>query len=153
LDDALIITAPDHWHAPAGILACQAGKHAYVAFYGENGALLIDGNAYTIYDLKNNVVKEVKNTAKIDPNNLMSPAASLEHAHAQNFLDGIRKGTPLVSPILSGHQSTLLSQLGNIAQRTGRTLNINPENGHILNDPEAMQYWSREYAPGWEPKV
>jgi predicted dehydrogenase len=28
--DALIIAAPDHWHAPASIMACQAGKHVYV---------------------------------------------------------------------------------------------------------------------------
>jgi len=28
--DALTIAAPDHWHAPAAILACAAGKHAYV---------------------------------------------------------------------------------------------------------------------------
>ena len=28
--DALVIAAPDHWHAPATVLACQAGKHVYV---------------------------------------------------------------------------------------------------------------------------
>ncbi|MCY7350648.1 MAG: Gfo/Idh/MocA family oxidoreductase [Cytophagaceae bacterium] len=28
--DALAIAAPDHWHAPATILGCQAGKHVYV---------------------------------------------------------------------------------------------------------------------------
>ncbi len=28
--DALVIAAPDHWHAPAAIMACQAGKHVYV---------------------------------------------------------------------------------------------------------------------------
>lgn len=27
--DGLLITAPDHWHAPATIMACQAGKHVY----------------------------------------------------------------------------------------------------------------------------
>ncbi len=28
--DALVIAAPDHWHGPATILACSAGKHVYV---------------------------------------------------------------------------------------------------------------------------
>ena len=28
--DALVVAAPDHWHAPATILACSAGKHVYV---------------------------------------------------------------------------------------------------------------------------
>ncbi len=27
--DALVIATPDHWHAPATILACAAGKHVY----------------------------------------------------------------------------------------------------------------------------
>ncbi|WP_442505825.1 Gfo/Idh/MocA family protein [Novipirellula sp. SH528] len=28
--DALVVAAPNHWHAPATILGCDAGKHVYV---------------------------------------------------------------------------------------------------------------------------
>ena len=28
--DALVIAAPDHWHAPAALLAMQSGKHVYL---------------------------------------------------------------------------------------------------------------------------
>jgi predicted dehydrogenase len=123
-------------------------------FYGENGSLLIEsGNSYKIYDLKNKLVKEVKNDFTTDARNTADPSQELDALHIQNFFDGIRKGTKLASDIKGGHQSTLLMQLGNIALRSGRTLNIDPKNGHILNDKEAMKYWSREYQPGWEPKL
>jgi predicted dehydrogenase len=130
------------------------GSSVGVMFYGETGSLLIEsGNSYKIYDLKNALVKEVKNNFTVDARNTSDPAQELDALHIQNFFDGIRKGTKVNSDILGGHQSTLLVQLGNIALRSGHTLHIDPRNGHILNDKEAMKYWSREYQPGWEPKV
>jgi hypothetical protein len=43
--------------------------------------------------------------------------------------------------------------LGYIAQRTGSFLHTDPANGHILNNPEAVKLWKREYEKGWAPKV
>ena len=130
------------------------GSSVGVLFYGETGSLLIEGgNAYKIFDLKGKLIKEVKQEDIIDPRNLSSPAQELDALHIRNFFDAIRNGAPLRSDIVGGHQSTLLVQLGNIAQRTGRTLQTDPKNGHILNDKDALQLWSREYEPGWEPEV
>jgi hypothetical protein len=77
----------------------------------------------------------------------------LDAFHLQNFFAAIKNGEALASDIDGGHKSTLLCQLGNIAQRTGKTLLLDSVNGHILNDREAMKLWTREYQKGWEPKV
>lgn len=119
-------------------------------FYGENGSLLIDGNAYTIFDLQNKVVKEVKDNGNVDSRNLASPGDNLDALHIQNFFSAIKSGEKLHSDIDSGHKSTLLVQLGNISQRVGRTLDIDQSNGHILHDADAMKLWQREYEKGWE---
>ncbi len=124
-----------------------------VIFYGETGSLLIEeGNGYKIFDLNSKLVREVKNQVEIDPRNPTSPTQDLDAIHIRNFLDGIRKNEKVNSDIDGGHKSTLLVQLGNIAYRSGHTLNTDPRNGHILNDPEAAKLWSREYEPGWEPR-
>jgi predicted dehydrogenase len=116
------------------------GKVADVMFYGDNGTLALHGGGYTISDPKG---KEIRKAT--------GPAGDL--GHITNFLDSIRNGEKLNSPIDEGHKSTLLCHLGNIAHRTGRALRCDPQTGRILEDSSAMTYWSREYAPGWEPKV
>ncbi|CAM4370642.1 Gfo/Idh/MocA family protein [Zobellia nedashkovskayae] len=127
------------------------GSTVGVIFYGETGSLVIEsGNSYKVYDLDNNLVKAVDDNRKISADSLSNPSQLLDIIHIQNLFDAIRKGTPLNSDIEGGHQSTLLVQLGNIALRSGQNLRIDPKNGHILDSKEAMKYWSRDYAPGWE---
>lgn len=128
------------------------GASVGVIFYGETGSLLIDGNGYTIYDLGNKTIKEVKDEA-IDARNLSNPAEDLDALHIQDFFSGIRQGTKLRSNIAGGHKSTLLCQLGNIALRSGNSLRTDPSNGHIIGDPVGQKYWKRQYQPGWEPLI
>jgi predicted dehydrogenase len=130
------------------------GSSVGVEFYGENGSLVISGgNEYKIYDLKNKLVKEVKDSKEIDPRDAANPAGHLDALHIRNLFSNIYNGETLKSDIDSGHKSTLLVQLGNIAQRVGHSLEINPENGHIVGDKEAQKLWSREYEKGWEMKL
>jgi predicted dehydrogenase len=114
-------------------------RAAEVVFLGENGTLAVDERGYTVFDPKG---KELKKES-------VPAAATL---HMANFLAGVRGEAKLNSEIAEGHKSTLLTQLGNISYRTGRTLHCDPTDGKVKNDPDAMKLWSREYAPGWEPK-
>jgi len=125
-----------------------------VIFYGEQGSVFIPaGDSYTVFDKQNKIVKEVKSEFTINPLDRVSPAQQLDAIHVINFFDAITKGTPLFMTAENGHCCTLLMQLANISVRTGRMLQINPDNGHIISDNDAQQYWSRSYEPGWEPKV
>jgi hypothetical protein len=121
-----------------------------VVFYGDNGTINYPGaNNYQVYDGANKLVYESKDDTVYDATNTVSPFEVLDALHLKNFVEAIRGNEKINAPILEGHKSTLLPQLGNIAYRVGRTLKCNPSNGHILNDKEAMNLWSREYQQGW----
>jgi predicted dehydrogenase len=125
-------------------LSCNQHSPGFVTFYGTQGTLELDSNgAHRIYDAKD---KEVEKTS--------SPSLG-DVEHIDNFVAAIRSNKPLElnAEIDQGFKSTLLCHLGNIAHRVGRALRCDAHNGHVVNDAEAMSYWAREYARGWEPKV
>ncbi len=111
-----------------------------VNFYGEKGSLVIAGNSYRIYDLSEKLVQEVK-------------GRSDDVLHFANFLDGIRQGKALNAEIEEGQKATLLCHLGNIAWRTGHTVNFDPKTRKLIGDKEAVALAKRKYRHGWEPRV
>lgn len=125
-----------------------------VIFYGDNGTLVYPGsNSFKVFDKGNKLILEVKDNTHFDPTNKVSPTEKLDARHLLNFVEAIRGNEKINAPILEGHKSTLLPQLGNIAYRIGRTLNCDPTNGHILKDKEAMKLWTRAYEKGWEIRI
>ena len=128
------------------------GRGRGAAIHGTEGTVIIDRNGYEHYDNKGNLVSEMKEseaTLTMDTKG----GGSLDVNHMMNFADAIRDGATQNSPIDEGHKSNILCHLGNISQKVGRILKTDPSNGHILDDQEAMAYWNRSYAPGWEPKL
>ncbi len=125
-------------------------RGAYV--YGTEGSALLEGNNYTVFDSSNKVVKTLADNPEADATNIRSASGiRLDRLHVRNFIDAIRTGSPLSSPIEEAHKTVVLPQLGNIAQRVGRSLDCDRSDGHILHDEEAMKLWRRDYEPGWEP--
>jgi hypothetical protein len=52
-----------------------------------------------------------------------------------------------------GNVAVTMLQLSNIAWTVNRELRLDPADGKIQNDHEAMKMWGREYEKGWAPKV
>src|ERR1017187_2048232 len=122
--------------------------------YGTKGAVLLDSNNYTVFDQKKKVVKQMKEKSEVDlTNTVSSTGMQLDQLHFQNWVEAIRLGKRLNSPIGEGHKSVTTLHLGNIAWRVGHELHCDPANGHIEQDAEAEKLWRREYEPGWAPVV
>ncbi len=117
-----------------------------VTIHGTEGTILLDRNLYIAYNNKREQIKWVKEGVASATTDTLG-RGGLDDLHMNNLVNGIRNGEALRSPIDDGYKSNLLCHLGNISQKTGRTLNINPKNGRILNDADAMSMWSREYEP------
>ena len=123
-----------------------------VAFYGENGTLVLGGgNEYKILDMAGEEIKHESSDLTFEPGNLVNPSEKLDMIHFKNWFDAIRSGSPLNSTIRDACISTQLVQLGNIAQRTGESLAVDPSSGRIIGASEAASaLWGREYEPGGE---
>jgi predicted dehydrogenase len=121
------------------------GSSFGVTFYGEKGSMAIAGNQCQILDLRDKPVREIKAE--------QTGLFSFDALHFGNFIQGIKNGTPLKAEIEEGQRSTLLCHLGNIAWRSGHTINFDPAGRKIISDGAANKFWRREYRHGWEPKV
>ena len=66
--------------------------------------------------------------------------------HFMNFIDCMRsrKWQDLNADVETGHMSTAMMHLGNIAYRTGRKLTFNGQTEKFVNDKEANTYLSRK---------
>lgn len=119
----------------------RADGGAFVTFTGEGGTMAITNNGYILYD------ENGKEVAK-------ESGPGGDDIHTQNFVDAIRKGTPLNADATTAHVSALYCHLGNISHRIDRMVKCDPQQGaRIVGDAEAMGLWKREYEPGWEPTV
>jgi predicted dehydrogenase len=117
-----------------------SGSQFGISFHGDAGQLLLLDSGYTIFDIQNKQIEEKAGGVSQDE-------------HFDSFLGCIRNGGRPTADIEEAHKSTLLCHLGNIALRTRSSLNIDPANGHIIDNDAAAAHWTKEYRPGWEPKV
>lgn len=146
-DDAMIT-----WECKS----CQGkdyfGRDRGSTIHGTDGTVLIDRGGYQVFDLGGKLVSEVKAEKSSSTQDLTSIDV-MTTKHFENLINGIRDGEKLRSPIEEGNISVSILLLSNIAWKMNRVLHLNKENGHILDDPQAVSMYGREYEKGWELKI
>ena len=128
------------------------GRDRGSVIMGTTGSVLVDRDGYEIYDLKGNKTSEFKTGKQTSSSDLMG-RDSMTDLHFANFIAGIRTGEKLHAPVAVGNVSVTTLQLSNIAWKMNRALHLDPADGKIQDDAEAMKMWNREYQPGWAPRV
>jgi predicted dehydrogenase len=136
--------------------SCQGmkfyGRDRGSTIMGTTGTVLVDRDGYEIYDLKGKKTDEFKTGLKTLSADLLG-RDSMTDAHFANFIAAIQKGEKLNAPIDVGNVAVTMLQLSNIAWEVHRELRLDPKDGRIQDDAEAMKMWGRDYEPGWEPHV
>ncbi|HEX4750858.1 MAG TPA: Gfo/Idh/MocA family oxidoreductase [Bryobacteraceae bacterium] len=128
------------------------GRDRGSVIVGTTGTVVLDSGGYEVYDLKGNKTGEFKEASAAASSDLVG-RDNMTDAHFANFIAAVQTGKKLTQPIESGNITVTTLQLSNIAWETQRELKLNPADGKILNDPEAMNLWGRKYEPGWAPKI
>ena len=115
----------------------QEGYENGAAFYGTNGMLIIGHTVgWKLYGPRNRLVAEMAGQADLV-------------AHHDNFLACVRDpAAKLNADVRAGVLSAGLVHLANIAARTGRVLEYDPQQGVITGDAEATTLLGRKYREG-----
>jgi len=133
------------WEHAASISGGPYNREHGIAFIGNNGTLVVDRNGWE-------VIPEGKKMEAIPLQKKQDVGLDL---HTKNFIEAIRAKDPniLNAPLEVGSHIAKLSQMGNIAYRTGKKIYWNKEKQNF-KEPEANKLLAAEYHNGYKiPKI
>ena len=133
----------------------ESGHGSGLVVMGTSGSVFIYGDGddgYEVFDLNGTRTDGVKHDPSVPFYNKLEGDVATD-AHFANLIAAIRKGEKLHAPISDGNKSVTMMLLSNISWEMNRRLQIDPRDGKIQNDPQAMKLWGRDYEKGWAPHL
>ncbi|MCZ2075392.1 MAG: Gfo/Idh/MocA family oxidoreductase [Bryobacteraceae bacterium] len=115
-----------------------------MAFYGTNGALFADRIGYEIYPDFNRSGNEPRISAR------RRNTTDATELHARNFVEAVRGRRRPAADVETGHRSTLVGHLGNIAFKTGKKLKWDAGRESFVQDAEADRLLGRTARKPWD---
>lgn len=115
-----------------------------VAFIGTNGTLVVNRGGWEVIP----IVKKKTNKQFIEAVPHQKAKGGLKE-HVANFISCIRKGGTLNASVAVGSKVAIVSEMGNMAWRLGKTLNWDNENKQF-QEKEANELMKVSYRDQWK---
>ncbi len=109
-----------------------------IIFYGTKGTMYLSRSGFRIEPQPGTDVNEMR----VDDH-------GVEPSHRRDFLDSVKSREKPKSTIEVGHRSSSAAVLGNVAYRTGRTIEWDAEAETVTNHPGAEKYVTARYRDPW----
>ncbi|MCG9970963.1 Gfo/Idh/MocA family protein [Christiangramia crocea] len=119
--------------------------------YGSEGSVFVDREKYILTDRNGKIVRNT-NSQSEEAGTALGGGGDMTTAHMVNFFDAIRGKADLTAPIDDASISMAMVHYANMAYRAGNGFSVDENTGRI-SDEKVNKFWSREYEPGWEPKI
>ena len=119
--------------------------------YGTEGSVFVNRKEYILYDLKGNIIENVKSNDN-ESGVSLGGGGDMTTRHMQNFIDAIKNNVLLNSPIEDAVISQSMVHYANISYRADTSFSIDEKSGKTKNK-KANKFWSRTYESGWKIKM
>jgi predicted dehydrogenase len=127
------------------------------AYYGTKGTLIIDRLGYEIFpELKGGTgpgAAERQSAIEFRMQPRERAAEDATALHVRNFIECVRSRAKPVTDIETGHRSTIVAHLGNIAYRTGHKVRWDSTREEIVGNAEASKLLYRQARKPWDVQI
>jgi len=143
MDDFLLC-----WEQNGGIQSGPFDQLYGLSFIGTNGTLVIDRDKWRVFPEWENEkwrMEEVEEFKADDQSHLN---------HVRNFIECVKTREKPAADIEIGHKVCIYAHLGNLAYRTGKILDYDPDANLVRGDQELTRMLTPVYRKPWElPKL
>jgi predicted dehydrogenase len=141
---------------PEGLATLRVNQTANI-FFGDQGYLVVDDNAFQVYKstAANATPEQTRSSgaARLEKYEKTMDEKAAENdedatvPHMKNFLDAIkaRNYKQLHADIAIGARAAAFCHLANVAYRTGKTLKVSPSTGRFIDADDANALVTRDY--------
>ena len=137
------------WEHQAGTGHGAEGREHGVAFYGTQGTLVVDAGGWQVYPEGDKQKAAPAINKKIEEDGELCRVRLVG-----DFLECMKTRKRPAEDIELGHHVTSVAHLGNLALRTGRSIEYDTENMRVIGNDEANRMITNPYREPWSlPKV